>query len=464
MRKIIFTLVMCMFVFEYVNAQKLTSYAKQHKQEIAEKQRVEKSRYDDACKNNRIEDYKSFLKLYPKGKYSDDIRNRIADYDLWNKAKSVNTIEAYNGYKNNSTFKFFIAEADDAIEKLNADAIWKSIKGTTDINQIQSYLRKYPNSPYLSEANKRVHELKGIEYYANHDYASAYNEFKEAGGRYALEYDDRTKFDVCEEYVEYKKLSSSSSEKDLITFLNKYPSSKYKNDVSNILAILKAKNFSIYSTDYTYNEALHYATNEYTRNIVKNYIDNNKKSYRQYKRHQRHQRVMANGGYVQFGVGIIDFGGNALSINNKILNVYYYNVPACVKFGNFSSPIQFEVGIMPGVLIWNYNYSDDYDSYYDDYYYDDYDDNNNHFRFHMPAFARLKLNLCKLSTRSRFYIAGETWYNIITDDALENDFSVGGGFGIAWKHWDWYIYYKQDLDNKDKLDDKFIGTSFVYYF
>lgn len=457
MRKIIFTLAVFMFIFVHVNAQKLTSYAKQHKQEIAERQRVEKLKYDNACKTNSLEDYKSFLKLYPNGTYSDDIRNRIADYDLWYKAKNANTIEAYKEYKNNSTFKFFIAEADDAIEKLNAVAAWKNLSGITDIVQIQSYLSKYPESPYLSEANKRIHELRGTEYYSNHDYVSAYNEFKEAGGRYALEYDNRTKFDVCEEYVEYKKLSSSSSEKDLITFLNKYPSSKYKDDVSNLVAVLKARNFSIYSTDYTYNEALGYATNDYTRNIVNNYIDDSKKSYRKYKRHQRHQRVMANGGYVQFGVGVIDFGVNALSTDNKMLNVYYYNVPVSVKFGNFSSPIQFEVGIMPGALIWNYNYSNLY-------YGDDDSDDDNHFRFHMPVFARLKLNLCKLSDRSRFYIAGETWYNVITDDALENDFSVGGGLGFAWRHWDWYVYYKQDLDNKNELDDKFIGTSFMYYF
>lgn len=457
MRRIIFTFAVFMFIFVHVNAQKLTSYAKQHKQEIAERQRVEKLKYDNACKTNSLEDYKSFLKLYPNGTYSDDIRNRIADYDLWYKAKNANTIEAYKKYKNNSTFKFFIAEADDAIEKLNAVAAWKNLSGITDIVQIQSYLSKYPESPYLSEANKRIHELRGTEYYSNHDYVSAYNEFKEAGGRYALEYDNRTKFDVCEEYVEYKKLSSNSSEKDLITFLNKYPSSKYKDDVSNLVAVLKAKNFSIYSTDYTYNEALGYATNDYTRNIVNDYINNSKKSYRQYKRHQRHQRVMANGGYVQFGVGVIDFGVNALSTDNKMLNVYYYNVPVSVKFGNFSSPIQFEVGIMPGALIWNYNYSNLY-------YGDDDSDDDNHFRFHMPVFARLKLNLCKLSDRSRFYIAGETWYNVITDDALENDFSVGGGLGFAWRHWDWYVYYKQDLDNKNELDDKFIGTSFMYYF
>ena len=440
-----------MFTFEYTNAQKLTSYAKQRKQEIAERQRVEKVRYDDACKNNRLKDYKSFLKLYPKGKYSDDIRNRIADYDLWEKAKNANTIEAYNWYKNNSRFKFFKADADDAIEKLNATAVWKNIKGTTDISQIESYLRKYPKSPNVSDANKRIHELRGTEYYAKQDYVSAYDEFKEAGGRYALDYTNKIKFDVCEEYVEYKELSDYSSVEDMIGFLSKYPSSKYKDDISNKVAILKAKSLSMFSTEDNYNEALRYATNEYTRNIVNNYIKFSRKTYSYYKRRQRHQRVMANGGYVQLGVGIMDFGGNILS-TDRVLNVCYYNIPVSVKFGNFSSPIQFEVGVMPGILIWNHSYDEDYDEDYD-----------NHGRFHMPTFARLKLNLYKLSDESRLYIAGEGWYNVITDDALENKFSVGGGFGIAWKRWDWYIYYKQDLYN-DYLDDKYMATSLVLYF
>ena len=86
----------------------------------------------------------------------------------------------------------------------------------------------------------------------------------------------------------------------------------------------------------------------------------------------------------------------------------------------------------------------------------------------MPAYAKLKVNICNLDAKnkqSKLYICGLGEYNVIREEYLENEYSVGGGFGMAWRHWDWLtLYYKQDLNNKYKLDDKFLGTSCVYYF
>lgn len=45
----------------------------------------------------------------------------------------------------------------------------------------------------------------------------------------------------------------------------------------------------------------------------------------------------------------MDFGWNCLS-EDKYLEVYYYNVGASVKLGNYKSPIQLEVGLKPGVI------------------------------------------------------------------------------------------------------------------
>lgn len=466
MKRIIYIISILLILSVQINAQKLTSYAKQHQQEMAERQRMEKIKYDNACARNSLDVYKSFLQLYPKGKYSDDVRNRIADYELWNKAKTIHTIDSYNQYKKNSVFKLFIADADEAIESLHAIYEWIDIQFSTSIPQIQAYLNKYPKSPKKLNSYKRIHELKGMENYKQKNYVSAYREFLAAGGRSSLEYKNITIFDECQEYVEYTRLSNYSSERDLMAFLNKYPSSKFRFEISNKVAVRKALNFTRYSTDYTYNDALRYAMNDETRYVVKKYIQKNK-------RKQRHQRVMSNGGYVKLGIGVIDFGSNALSTRNKRLNVYY-NIPVTIKLGNYSSPVQFEVGIMPGAIMWYYTdeeiekhatthgYNNSNDGYSYRYSYDY--DNDNHYSFHMPVFTRLKLNLYKVSPKSRLYIAGTAWYNVLTDDMLENEISIGGGIGFAWKHWDWYTYYKQDLENTNKLDDKFISTSFIYYF
>ena len=82
----------------------------------------------------------------------------------------------------------------------------------------------------------------------------------------------------------------------------------------------------------------------------------------------------------------------------------------------------------------------------------------------MSLFAKLKLNLCDAGS-SKFYIAGIGTYNAVRDKYYENEFSAGGGLGFAWKKWDWFaLYYKQDIDNKIKVEDKFIATSIVCYF
>ena len=148
----------------FANGQTLTNYAKKHKAELAEKQKVEKEAYDAACTIGTIDALKTFVSNYPKSKYVTDanskiknielkiekdaynsactagtieafrgfvnkypqrqyaqyVKNRINDFDLWSVAKQNNTIQAYNNYLKNSELKTFESEARDAIEDINA--------------------------------------------------------------------------------------------------------------------------------------------------------------------------------------------------------------------------------------------------------------------------------------------------------------------------------------------------------
>jgi len=486
------------------NAQTLKNYAKQRNQELAERQRMEKSNYEKACQKNTLAAYNEYLSMYPKGNYVQDVRKRVAeierkneqdlydyaakvetaqayeaylkkypngrfaqeargrleDMELWKKAKSANTIAAYRNYLSTSKNKSFAQLANDAITDLESKDAWNAIKQSSSKSVIENFIQKYPKSSCLPEANKRLNELTAVELYGQGDLQHAYDKFEAAGGRYSLEYSNRSKYDECLEYVEYKKLNSYTKESDLLAFLKKYPSSRYYDQVSNMVAIAKAKNFSMYASPYTFNEAMSYAKDKTTKNTVQSYIDNTKKSYSQYKRQQRHKRVMANGGYVKFGLEIMDlaFAGTTSGEGQSTM---YYNMGLSVKFGNYKAPVQFEVGIKPGVV------HTEFESWYHGSYYDydyGYETSETKTFFHMPVYAKLKLNICDAG-RSKFYIAGLGTYNAVRDKQLENEYSLGGGAGFAWKKWDWFaLYYKQDLENDYHLEDKFIGTSFVYYF
>ena len=507
-KRIVIPLVLLMLcnISHTAYAQTLTKYAKQRNQELADRKLKEKANYEKACNVGTLEAYNEYLSMYPKGKYVQDIKSRIAtlerkkekeyydyackvetpqalqiyidkypngqfvqeargkieDMELWKKTKAENTIAAYRNYLNTSKNKSYAQLANDAITDLESKDAWNLIRTSSSKEAIESFMKKYPKSSCLPDAQKRLDELKAVEQYEQGNLKRAYELFESAGGKYAIDVSNRSKYDECLEYVDYSKLISSSSENDLLAFLKKYPSSKYFDKVSNMVAISKAKGFSMFASSYNFNEALSYAKDKETRTTVQNYIDSTKRSYSQYKRHQRHNRVMANGGYVKIGWEIMDFGIAGFSSGDDGQKTLYYNMGLSVKFGNYKAPVQFEIGIKPGVVYSKFKVYEYWDSYYGSSY--SYKSSENKTFFHMPVFAKLKLNLCDAGS-SKFYIAGIGTYNAVRDKYYENEFSAGGGLGFAWKKWDWFaLYYKQDIDNKIKVEDKFIATSIVCYF
>lgn len=132
MRTILFTILMLFALSCGINcqAQTLKEYAKQHQKELEERQRIEKINYEKACQKGTIEAYNEYLKMYPHGKYVQEINNRISDYDLWKKAKSANTIDGYNEYINNSKYKSYVKQANEAIAELQSVSVWQIVKNS----------------------------------------------------------------------------------------------------------------------------------------------------------------------------------------------------------------------------------------------------------------------------------------------------------------------------------------------
>lgn len=486
-------LMLCNYAF----AQSLRQYQQQRNQELEERRIIETADYEKACSDGSMDALKEYLSMYPQGMYVQEIESRIAeiernaerdfyakardigtvkaykdylrqypdgmyvqeskscieDIELWETAKSSHTIEAYRNYLESSKNKSFAQLANDAIIDLESRNVWNSIRHGTSKVDVESFILKYPRSSCLPEAIKRRDELWAIELYAQGDLQQAYEKFESAGGRASIDPSSHSKYDECVEYIAFNQLDSLSSEGELLTFLSDYPDSKYSDQVSNMVAVKKAKSFSMFASSLQFNEALRYAKDITTQNIVQSYIDDTKRSYRQYKRRQQHNRIMDNGGYVKFGIEFLDFGFAE--------GAYYYNLGLSFKVGNYKAPAQLEIGVKPGMGI----IEDEYGSYSDDYDVYESEKELKSF-FHMPLYGRLKLNICSAG-RSKFYIAGVVTYNAIRNEDYENKYSAGGGIGFAWKKWDWFtLYYKQDIGKKNELNEefKFFGTSFVCYF
>lgn len=448
--KITIILFLSLCVDNSVYAQTLTKYAKWKQQEVLERHRVEKQKYEEACQIGTLTAFENYAKLYPNGKYIKEINNRIADFSLWSDAKLINSLDSYTQYLEQSKYKIFEKDARLAITEFESQKMWNKIKASEDKEVVKNFISQYPNSSFKNRAQNRICELEGVELYKSGELMAALYKFVEAGGKSNISSANQQLYDKCKEYKDYKNIVS---EADGDAFLRNYPHSIYYNEVSNKLAMSKASSMSMFSSEYTFNEVLTYAKDETTRNIVKRYIEEKKAAYRKYVRQMRNGRIMANGGYVKFGLELCDFGLNTF-LSDRYLNIFYYNVGVSVKAGNYRSPIQFEIGLKPGVFAYDYYDKDASGGEFADATY----------KFHMPIYAKLKLNVCFVGNRCKLYVAGIATYNAIKVKNLENDFSVGGGLGFAWKKWDWFtLYYKQDVSDKYNLGNKFLGTSFVYY-
>lgn len=496
---ILFSVMLVASFSSQADAQSLMQTAKKAEQRAKELKQQETSRYNAIVESKDLSKYNQFINDYPRGSKTPEIRKRAQEVKSWNDAKNQNTITSYEQYLSTTNYHWYdneanqlirsikqkaekeewekvVAvntissyqtyiqknptsgykqEAEKAINRLQGEQAWNRIKNTDKTNELQSFISSYPHAVEVSIATAKLHELKGIQHYNEGNLDSAYSEFSNLT-RDKISYANRKAYDDVMEYNEYSKLGNYASETALLNFIRKYPNSKYANDISNKIAVAKARNFGDYASSYDYNLALSYAKDSYTRNSVQSYISMNKKKQKERRNARKSWEREQNGGTVNLGLDFLDLGLNGAYDD---CTLRYYNVGVMLRFGNFKDRIQFALGIKPGI----FGYTEEV---YSGGYYYDYYDTENQTAFHMPIVGQLKLNLFKTSENSRFFIYGKYQYNAVRVEDIEAEMAWGAGLGIAWKHFDWAIYYRQDIGtvkNNDYKNQHYFGMSMIYY-
>ncbi len=466
-----FIITLCSF---HADAQSLEEIAKIAQERAKELQKVEQPRYNQILDSKNLADYEKFIHDYPCGRYTSEIERRAEEIRTWNKAKASNTVKAYENYlartkyhwyDNEATYAIrglkqasekrnwnkviaintiqayqeyldkhpssgYRIEAENAINKLHGASVWENIKETNRIEELQRFIDSYPNATEeISVAALRLHELKGCQYYNDNDLNSAYSEFIQLS-REKVSYANLAIYDEVIEYGEFSKLETCSSEAELFGFMKRYPDSKYSTQVYNLIATAKARNLRDDASSNDYMEALSYAQDSSTKSLVQSLIKQNKASKRE-----------RNGGTVNLGLNFMDVGYNGVSTDGTI---WYYDIGLLLRIGNYRDKVQFAFGFKPGFI--HYDYDSD--------------------GFHLPAVGLLKLNLCNISQNSRFFVYGQYQYNAVRIQHVESDMSWCVGFGLAWKHFDWSFYYRQDAGNFKSLTynkQHYFGISLVRY-
>ena len=223
----------------------------------------------NSCKTfaEKVVKAREFLKKYPSGRYKKEASNIVAEEDRWQKAKKLNTYEAYQDYIDNSTMDVYLSAANAAITEIDDD-LWLYAKTMNTREAYLEYLstQKNRNGKHLKEAEALSNLVFARNMYNQGEYDKAY-EFFLKGKTYATT-SDVQKMEYCLKYKLYSKACSSSGTiKDCQDYLKKYPYS-YRDDNSFFFKV-EDKLMRLLCNEGRFNEAMKYARLKSEKKFVK---------------------------------------------------------------------------------------------------------------------------------------------------------------------------------------------------
>lgn len=238
------------------------------------KKRAERNLYNRIINTWNKKNYTNFLKEFPNSTYAKEIKRRLDEINLWEKAKSQNTSEAYTRYLNETKYNHF---GDEARKKRNEAEMREereqAQKQAQENKAQQNQAGKAPkpknpeaaSSQSPSEAipskkptpsqsspdksntstenvarpveNREMsrdeilrHCKNGQKYYDADDISSAFKEFRNIP-RNKIPFEYLEAYDLTMEYKDYGNLYTKGTPEMMVEFLEKYPDSMVYDDV-----------------------------------------------------------------------------------------------------------------------------------------------------------------------------------------------------------------------------------------
>lgn len=257
----------------------------EYSQEIR-KRKAEIDLWDNTVKENTTAAFKVYLNNTEYGRHNEDAENRIAALSNqekknattgWARATRINTLDAYSDFINTYPDSPYVEEARKRIKSLDTEREWKELMETHDVYTYRSFLREHPEYPDRKVVEDLIYAEEALQNYKNGDIEGAYKSFSSINDNRLL---DNERFEkayiVSKEYHLYHTFDSKTDPKIMKQFLQEFPYSQYKASVENYLALSLANKFNSYSSQKDYEEALSYAKDEETRNLIEGLIEQNK--------------------------------------------------------------------------------------------------------------------------------------------------------------------------------------------
>lgn len=141
---------------------------------------TERALWGSVSKENTAEGYKQYLLRYSEGRYAVTAKTNLQtivereaqnrEMALWSKIKDSSDPNDFESYVAKYPEGLFVDLASARTQRLKAAAaeaadldvelaLWNQVKGSTNVNEIQVYLKRYPSGQFASVAQNRIRKL-----------------------------------------------------------------------------------------------------------------------------------------------------------------------------------------------------------------------------------------------------------------------------------------------------------------
>lgn len=471
---------------EHAEAQRLLAECNRM---IEQQRQVEKNALDRAIALGTVKALQDFISQYPDSEYVDKAKKCIIDFELWSETRQKNTKAAYQQYLSKSKLKVYSEEANEAIQRIEADEAWNTCHNSNSIPKLEDFMKNYPNSIHADEAQYELNLLYAERCYQQNSRSLALSYYEKANATHALKGNHLQHYNELLTEEQYNKLKNSNDMAELQNFLRRLPTnSPYYNPISNRIAVLKAKRLSVYSKGNDIDEALRYAKDDVTRTTVKRYISEVKKRKREKARDDRRRM------WEEWWEDRVTLGWNM--IGGDVDPTLY---PALKTIDDYPETCSLESGLRLRFGryddVFNITFGADYQNYWGKYisayyYYGYYEEEDFYYQtiHRRVAFpVNLKFNMSGRNSNKAFYVGCSAEFGFALDDVIDyfgairqfDDFlnwqaepsiAIEPQIGFNRKHFEWGLYYRHYLSGYRFMNPSFsdgnnrIGLFMMVYF
>lgn len=362
-------------------------------------------------------------------------------------------------------------------------ADYNSAVESLSVDMLKNYLNTYQYKARAADVNERIMDLPLWNEARTTNTIAAYNDYLASSDNKKYADAARAAIGSLQLEQDWKIAKGSNTFEAYDIFRKAHPLSKYDSEASNNMAKRLADKFTKNSKDEDKIRALGYATNEMTRDYVKNKFNSSRpKTTSSYSSSSSSSSRYSSssgssssyGSYGNYGSHSSSLYGNSQQSSEK-----GFNIGASI-LGEWDCSRGFNCGIGLTWRLWRYNsmfnamiglrymYSVNTRSEYSTDYYDYHSYLVKDFANQLSVPITVNWNILRGDTWGMYIGMGyEYGKTFSSNNALDQTNSLLIKWGVGGRHWDWSMYFKKSYPTTlflDKSNVGFLGMDLTYYF